>query len=368
MIKLLLLLISHVLIFHQFGLSKEEAAYTRRYFYVGGRYKDNGKGEYFYTGQMYVEHLVPVGGPTKKHPIVFVHGQAQTGTNWLNKPDGGSGWASYFINHGYECYIVDQTFRGRSAWFPENGTVASINTEVIEKFFTATKEYKLWPHAELHTQWPGSGKMGDPIFDAYYASTVQFLISQVHQETSIQIAGAALLDRIGRPVMLMTHSQAGSQGWLIADARPQFIHTIVALEPGEPFVNTIFRSEYSRRYGLTNIPITYYPPVTDPETDLIKHIIQEPQGNCTIQAESPPNSPRELVRLAEIKVLVVTAEASYHRLTDWCVVRFLKQAGVWAEHLELGEAGVHGNGHMMFLEKNSDEVAEKIKRWIEQNN
>ena len=135
--------------------------------------------------------------------------------NWLNKPDGGRGWASYFIEHGYECYIVDQTFRGRSPWIPENGTMAAIPAEMIQKFFTATARYKLWPEAELHTQWPGSGVIGDPIFDAYYASTVQFIKSQTQQETTIQAAGVALLDRIGQPVILVTHSQAGAHGWLV---------------------------------------------------------------------------------------------------------------------------------------------------------
>jgi hypothetical protein len=29
--------------------------------------------------------------------------------------------------------------------------------------------------------------------------------------------------------------------------------------------------------------------------------------------------------------------------------------------------GIHGNGHSMMLEKNSDEVADLVARWIEGN-
>ena len=35
---------------------------------------------HLYTDQMYVEHLVPTGNSTGKDPVVFLHGQAQTGT------------------------------------------------------------------------------------------------------------------------------------------------------------------------------------------------------------------------------------------------------------------------------------------------
>jgi hypothetical protein len=35
--------------------------------------------------------------------------------------------------------------------------------------------------------------------------------------------------------------------------------------------------------------------------------------------------------------------------------------------LRLGEAGIHGNGHMMMLEKNSDIVAGALVRWLNAN-
>ncbi|KAH7353188.1 hypothetical protein B0T11DRAFT_300365, partial [Plectosphaerella cucumerina] len=90
-----------------------ETPYIRSYFFAGGRYVDDGAGGHIFRDQMYVERLVPASGVTQGTPIVFIHGQAQTGSNFLNKPDGGQGWASQFIRQGYELYIVDQTFRGR---------------------------------------------------------------------------------------------------------------------------------------------------------------------------------------------------------------------------------------------------------------
>jgi hypothetical protein len=32
--------------------------------------------------------------------------------------------------------------------------------------------------------------------------------------------------------------------------------------------------------------------------------------------------------------------------------------------LNLGAMGIHGNGHMMMLEKNSDQIADVMERWL----
>ncbi|EER26702.1 hypothetical protein D8B26_002892 [Coccidioides posadasii str. Silveira] len=346
--------------------STKEVEHTRRYFYVGGRYEDNGKGEHVFKDQMYVEHLSPTGGVRRQYPIVFLHGHGQTGTNWLNKPDGGRGWASYFLEQGYECYIVDQTFRGRSPWIPGNGTMDILSAERLQDYFTATRRHNLWPQAKLHTKWPGSGLMGDPVFDAYYASTVQSLTSDLYQQSTIREASAALLDRIGRPIILISHSQGGILGWQFVDARPDLVHSVVALEPGgPPFEAKIIGSGPARKYGLTDVPLAYAPPVVEPEVDLIKQNIEHNLTgvSCTIQAESPP--PRRLANFAKVQVLVVTSESGYHSVYDWCTVKFLQQAGVAVRHLELGNVGIHGNGHMMFLESNSDVLAKKMQEWME---
>lgn len=71
----------------------------------------------------------------------------------------------------------------------------------------------LWPQAALHTQWPGNGTMGDPVFDAFYSSGVQYINNATYQQAAVQEAGAALLDRIGTPAIVMGHSQGGLGDW-----------------------------------------------------------------------------------------------------------------------------------------------------------
>ncbi|RAO72290.1 uncharacterized protein BHQ10_008302 [Talaromyces amestolkiae] len=346
-----------------------DVAYHRTYMYVGGGYVVNSAGQHVFSNQMYVERLTPTRGASKTNPIVFVHGQAQTGTNWLNKPDGKAGWASYFLSQGYECYLIDQTFRGRSPWLPNNGTLSTYSAELLQQRFTAPQNYNLWPQASLHTQWPGTGVMGDIIFDTYYSSTVEFLSSATYQQSTVQAAGAALLDLIGKPAIVLAHSQGGLMPWLLADARPNLVHSIVAIEPtGPPFQEAVFSNTSARAYGLTDIPITYSPAVINPATDLVTQTIVSQTANvsnCVIQADSP--APRQLTNIAQVPVLVVTSESSYHAPYDWCTVEFLQQAGVHTDHYQLGLMGIHGNGHMMFMEKNSDSVARVIQGWIEQH-
>lgn len=354
-----------------------ETAASRTFFYIGGGYADDGNGGHIFKDQMYVEQLTPVSKPHRNlHPIVLIHGQAQTGTNWLNKPDGGTGWASNFLTEGRTVYIVDQTFRGRSPWFPGSGAEepSTYSAEYIQQRFTATQDYDLWPQADLHTQWPGPGVMGDEVFDNFYSSNVQFIVNATYQESTVQAAGAQLLDRIGEPVILLGHSQGGLMPPLIADARPELTAGIVLLEPsGPPFQDAVFSVNNTRSWGLTDIPLTYSPAVSDPAIDLVKQVYPAPEASsnnstvpCILQAEDP--APRTLPNLAPKPILLVTSESSYHAPYDYCTAAYLKQAGCeWAKHVELGKVGIHGNGHMMFMEKNSDAIWELVDDWIVSN-
>ncbi|KAF5662742.1 fusarubin cluster-esterase [Fusarium heterosporum] len=344
---------------------------VRSFFYVGGRYVDDGDGGHVFRDQMYVEKLVPSMGAWKDTPIVMIHGVAQTGTNFLNKPDGGRGWASLFINQGYEVYIVDQTARGRSAWLPSHEAEKPVilSAEALEVAFTASKTHMLWPQAINHTQWPGAGVRGDPIFDAFYSSNVPFIDNSTYQQTTVQAAGAALLDKIGKPAIILGHSQGSFMPTLIADVRPELTKAIILVEAaGPPFKDEIFNfgGEHPRPWGLWDVSITYDPPVTDPKAQLVQKV-HPPRDNfsteCILQAEDP--NPRRLVNLQDIPILILTGDASFHMPYEHCTAAYYRQAGCSkTELIELGTVGIHGNGHMLFMEKNSDDIYAVVERWI----
>ncbi len=334
------------------------------YFFVGGRYVETDKGPLM-ARQMYVEYYFPT-TQTHPYPIVMIHGAAQTGTNFTGTPDGRKGWAQFFVERGYAVYVIDQPARGRSAYLDTLGPNIRFSSAQLEQRFTAHEKFNLWPQAKLHTQWPGSGQRGDPTFDQFYASQVQYIGTNAVTQELNRDAGAALLDKIG-PAIIMTHSQSGAIGWPIADARPKLVKGIIAAEPsGPPFADAVFSSTPSRLWGVTDIPMTYDPPITEAKQ---LSVVQQATADgpnlerCRMQAEPA----RRLPTLAGIPILIIATESSYHAVYDHCTSKYLAQAGVPNTFVRLEEVGIRGNGHMLMIEKNNLEIADFIAKWVEKS-
>ncbi|HTW50381.1 MAG TPA: alpha/beta hydrolase [Stellaceae bacterium] len=340
----------------------ESAIARRDFFYVGGEYAGAPGAEVMH-GQMYVERLTPR-VTRRPYPIVMFHGMAQTATNWLGTPDGRPGWAELFAADGYEIYLVDQPARGRSAWQPKvDGELASLAASTLERMFTATAADPPWPQAAKHSQWPGTGKRGDPVFDAFYATQVPYLADQVETQRLMLAAGTVLLDRIG-PAVLMTHSQAGTFGWLLGDTRPNLVKAIVALEPaGPPFENAVIAEGKTRAWGLTDLPLAYDPPAASPDELAIERQ-KGPDRPDVVRCWQQKAPARRLPNLAQIPVVLLTGEASYHATYDHCTVEYLRAAGVEVDFIRLEDRGMRGNGHMLMLEKNSADIAALIVDWL----
>jgi pimeloyl-ACP methyl ester carboxylesterase len=355
-------------------------------FYAGGRY-DPDHPSHHIVGQIYVDYRIP---QDRRHPfpIVLVHGGNQSGTGWFSTPDGRPGWAPYFLRQGYAVYVVDQVARARSGFVPEvYGTTAAQPLQYVLEKFTSQERYKLWPQASLHTQWPGKGEPGDPAFDQYWSSDVPGMFDRTSQAQMNVDALAALFDKIG-PAILLVHSQSGGYAWPLAQARPALVKAIVAAEPAGPPVHDVVvhsaqvfdtpwekatkqtEDDYYRDnpgvkpYGLTNIPLAYSPPVT-PDSPLTFVQQEKPErpdlARCWRQAEPA----RKLVAVGERPILVVEAEASFYAGYNHCNVEYLAQAGVPTTFIRLADIGIRGNGHMMMMEKNSDQIAQVIVDWLE---
>jgi len=302
--------------------------------------------------------------------LVLIHGAAQTATNWMGTPDGRKGWAEYFVGQGYVVYMIDQPMRGRSAWHPADGATRMFTTKNEQFQFTAIESDGTWPGRENHTQWPGSGpnkgKKGDPIFDAFYATQVETVLDAEETQRRNQDAGAALLDKIG-PAIVLTHSQSGPYGWLIADARPQLVKAVIGIEPaGPPFEGTIIANGRTRPWGPTDIPLTYDPPVKDPSEIAIEREAK-PDGPDLFTCWMQKAPARQLPNLKNIPMMIMAAEASYHQVYDHCTAKYLNQAGVKTEYIRLQDKGIHGNGHMVMIEKNNLEIAKVIDAWAKKN-
>ena len=148
---------------------------------------------------------------------------------------------------GYPVYVVDRPGYGRAAAGAEElGELGPAPTPASLAALLRPAPDQL-PTADPHTQWPGPGgpPEHDPILAAMLtrARPIPLDLRLAHELE--RHAGAALLDRIGRAI-LITHSAGAPAGWLMAAARPDLVRGIVSLEPAGP----PFRAPEGPRAGL----------------------------------------------------------------------------------------------------------------------
>jgi pimeloyl-ACP methyl ester carboxylesterase len=268
---------------------------------------------------------------------------------------------------------MDQPGRGRAALRADYGETVQRPTSWVQQQFTAPERSNLWPQAKLHTQWPGTGMAGDPVFDQFYAEQLPAIASFPKQQELNRDAGAALLDRIG-PVILLTHSQSGAFGWPIADARPNLVKAIVAVEPSGPPVhdaefkgapNYFGDGPASKPWGLVAVPLSYGGVANASELSFTQQDKADRPDLMRCWRQKEPA--RALTNLRAIPVVIFSSEASYHASYDHCTAQYLAQAGVKNEFVRLADRGIHGNGHMMMLEKNNLEIARLMADWLDKN-
>jgi pimeloyl-ACP methyl ester carboxylesterase len=343
------------------------------FFYVGGK-PTMVDGREYISGQMYVEVRIPA-QKSKPYPIIMVHGGTMSGTNFTGTPDGREGWAQYFVRQGYAVYVVDQPGRGRSgylagAYGPSRNVVRSNSASR----FVSQEKSKLWPQAHLHRQWPGSGEPDDDASMQLASGQLPAIESFAKQQVLNRDALVALLEKIG-PSILLVHSQAGAFGWPVADARPDLVKAILAIEPnGPPFHGVEFigapdwfkEGPVALTYGITSVPLTYAPAVKDAsELAIVRQ--DKPDAPDLVHCYAQQEPARQLPNLQKMAILVLTSEASYHAPYDHCTVKYLQQAGVKPTFIKLAALGIRGNSHVMMLEKNNQEIAAVIAGWLERS-
>ncbi|KAH8881743.1 alpha/beta-hydrolase, partial [Thozetella sp. PMI_491] len=373
--------------------------------------------------QVYVEKLEPLNSSERfSIPIILVHGDYHDGTLWHQKPDGGRGWAEWFARAGFTVFLPDLPFHGRSKidHIELMDRIQYMDASVIENELTAPEKSVVhnayfYEIAKKHSQWPGNGKRGDPIFDNYIQRLYPEHYDRRVRQVASQYAIFDLLRQTG-PAVLIGQGMGGNIALLGLDAKPELVRAVIAVEPaGPPFSSATKLDQFGNRihlkepeyirglraYGISDVPVNYDPPANIslktegggnfeveaeeelPPIPVAKFFNPERNMSCYLQnpdlvlaAESfttedghvehqeLKNPIRTLTNISQKPVAVVTTEASPHALYDWATVAFLKQAGVRVTHLELNKQGIHGNGHLCFLEKNSDEIAHLLFRWI----
>ncbi|KAJ4194674.1 hypothetical protein NW767_009859 [Fusarium falciforme] len=288
----------------------------------------------------------------------------------------------------------------------------SMSVQTVESELTAPEKVTAsnprtkYPSAKFHDKWPGSGlRHDDPYFANYCAGLTTLCLRKVERQCLGQNALRELLKHTGK-AFLVGEGTGGMMAWLATDVEPDLVAGVIAIEPvGPPFGTTtrtaanghriftqnVRRVEGVRIYGLTDIPLTFDPPanfhggVSSPDRelplDIEERLRPDLKGICYLQRNLHEDEVilnretgkhemsdriryRELYNLKKVPQAVVTAHASSHVMYDWMTVSFMVQAGVPVQWIKLDEHQIFGNGHLMFLETNSDDIASLLTEWI----
>ncbi len=340
-------------------VSTEHLAETG-HFFAGGKYvpchNEIVGDDLIMAGQVYVEVYVPR-EITHPYPLLLIEGNNQTGVGYLQTLEGKPGWVFDFLEMGYVVYVMDQPSRGRSVCHSTDG------------------DRHAWPaHATAAAfckgsgRWPGEGKVGDPIYDAFYASQVDALKNTALTQQMIRNAAEDLLEKTG-PVILVCHSQSGPFAWILGNDHPDKIKAMISIEPsGPPFTNVqtgaplVDKDGNPTNYGICSVPLDFDPPLQSPADFKLAPYQTDLPGKISGYLQAEPA--RQLPKLKDIPAMILTSETSYHAPFDHLTAAFLRQAGADVTYTDLQDAGIHGNGHMMMVEENSSQIAQFLDQWI----
>ena len=266
--------------------------------------------------QMYAQYFLPQ-AKRGALPLVLAHGGGLTGVSFETTPDGREGWLNFFVRQGWDTYNVDAVERGRAGWAPPEVFAG----EPI--FLTKTDPYerfRIGGGAGTYDNDPAKRKQLLPgnqfPLDAYDSFARQFVPRWLSTDRAVTDGYIALLDKLG-PCVLVVHSQGAQFGFTAAQARPDKVKAIVAVEPAG--------------FG----------------------------------------DPAQAGVLKEIPILAVYGD--YFDVDKrWATIRAngfaffdkIRAAGGSVKVVELPREGIRGNSHMIPMDRNNLEVAALIQKWL----
>jgi pimeloyl-ACP methyl ester carboxylesterase len=281
------------------------------------------------VNQMYVQYRVPPRAASI--PIVMVHGSNHTGATYETTPDGREGWGTYFVRAGFPVYIVDHSGRGRSGFDPTainqvrdapGAKAATLPTVLLSTRERAWLNFRFGPKDGVpfpNLQFPIEA------LDHYLAQLVP------NTETALQggsgntvNALSALLDKIG-PAVVIVHSQSGVYGLDLVRQRSNRVRALISIEGGCENLTAADASAYFRNVPFVSV-----------------------WGDNSIGAKNTVNGDKR---------------------REGCVqaASLIRSAGGRASVLMLPDIGMRGNSHMLMMDRNNLEIADVLRKWIDEN-
>jgi pimeloyl-ACP methyl ester carboxylesterase len=265
--------------------------------------------------QMYAQYFLPKNRKGKV-PLLMWHGGGLTGVTYETTPDGREGWLNMFVRKGWDVYVSDAVERGRSGFASPDvwpgEPIFLTYADPFERFRIGGGDGSWDPDPARQKLMPG---VQFPV-DAYANYMKQMVPRWLSTDDAVIAGYVALVDKVC-PCVLLAHSQGGSFGLKVAEARPDKIMAVVAVESasgGNP----------DKAAALKNIPVLM---VFGDNVDL---------------------HPRWVA----------------YRKLDLEYAAAVRAAGGKVDVINLPDLGIRGNSHMVMMDKNNDAVADVIGKWL----
>jgi len=270
----------------------------------------NGK---YQVEQMYAQYFL-VANRRGKLPLLMWHGGGLTGVTYETRPDGEPGWLNYFLRQGWDTYVSDAMERGRSGW-----TDRFEGDPIFLPLGDPWERFRVGPIGSWNDDKAKRATYTGVQFptEAYEQFMKQGAPRWVTTDAAIIAAYIELVDKIA-PCAILVHSQGCAFAFRVAEARPDTVKALVAVEPSG--IGT--REKVA---ALKNIPI------------LVMY----------------GDNARDHPRWGKIRQNVMAYATA------------IRSAGGDADLLDLPDIGIKGNTHLVMMDRNSDQVAEVIQKWFE---
>jgi pimeloyl-ACP methyl ester carboxylesterase len=265
--------------------------------------------------QMYAQYFLPK-NLKGKVPLLMWHGGGLTGVTYETTPDGREGWLNMFVRKGWDVYVSDAVERGRSGFAsPDVWPGEPIFLPYADPF----ERFRIGQGDGSWNEDPAKRKLmpGVQFPVNAYANYMKQIVPRWLSTDEAVIAGyIAVVDKVC-PCVLLTHSQGGSFGLKVAQARADKIKAVVAVEPaggGNP----------DNAAALKNIPV------------------------LMLFGDNVDLHPRWVA----------------YRKLDVEYAAAVRAAGGKVDVINLPDLGIKGNSHMGVMDKNNDAIADVIEKWL----
>ena len=267
-------------------------------------------------------------------PVIMIHGGAHTGSCFLATPDGRRGWADIFVERGHSIYVPD---------------------------------------------WPGHGRSpARPDFNLLSGRDVADALAVLIEETG--------------PCILLAHSAAGPIAWTLAERLPKLVRGVVGVAPGAPanivpllpddqeLIATLRYDEeagcpvFSDLSAAVWVGQDFMQDYWSNGDRFPRHAFESYRRSVVHESARLMNerfniggsglaitSP-ESVNDRPILILTGETDPRHPRKVDEATARYLGADFVW-----LPDKSLFGNGHMLMIEENNEEIAAIILEWLDRH-